>query len=240
MIRQDADAAKEVYVLLGGGNVGAGDYKVTIDGTEFDHNEPDDSRSLTDILGSIATLIDANANYDASVPVGEAYIEVTGPAGVDYAISGTAPDDLAFDFRIETPVVNAVSSIQAASDSDDDWYFLIDTTHTKTQAETIAKHIETTKKLYFYQTNDNATLNSTLADDQTGIVKALKDLNYDRSVGLVTNDLNQYKHAAWLAGRSVVQPGSSTWKFKTGNGIAADNFTPQQVANIDNKNGNEL
>ena len=239
VIRQDADAAKQVYVLLGGGNVGAGDYKVTIDGTDFDHNEPDNTRSITDILTSIAALIDANADYSASVPVGEAYIEVTGPDGVDYAISGNAPDDLAFDFRVETPVVNAVSSIQAASDSDDDWYFLLDTTHTKAQAEAIAKYIETTKKLYFYQTDDAVTLNSTLADDQTGVVKALKDLNYDRAVGFVTSDLQQYKNAAWLAGRSVVQPGSSTWKFKSGNGISADNLSAQQVANINNKNGNE-
>ena len=236
IIRQDADAAKEVTILLGGGNVGAGDYKITIDGVEFSHNEPDDSRSLRDILVDIAALIDANANYNASVPAGESYIEVSGPAGVDFTISGTTPVDENFSFRTTTPVVNAVSSIQMASNSDDDWYFLVDTTNTKEQTELIAKYIETTKKLYFYQTNEGDT--STLADDQSSVLKALNASSYDRSVGLFTENFNQYKNAAWVAGRSIVTPGASTWKFKRGNGITPDTFSAQQLSNISAKNGN--
>ena len=104
---------------------------------------------MRQILTDIAAVIDANDDYSASVPAGESFIQITGPAGSDFAISGVAPADVNWAFRTTTEVKNAVASLQAASDSDDDWYFLIDTTHSNKQAEAIARYIETKKEIIF-------------------------------------------------------------------------------------------
>ena len=241
VVRQDPDAAKVVDVLLGGGNVGQGDYTVTIDGTDFEHNEPDNTRDLEQILNSIATLIDANADYTATVPGGDNFIRVTGPAGVDFAISGVAPANVNFNFVVETPVVNAVSSVASSIESDPDWYFLLDTNTDSKHIVAMAKYFETIKKLYFYQTSESSALNTTDNNDSTSTPAQLKALNLDRSVGLACLDadsIEEFKAAAWLANRAVATPGASTWKFKTARGVTADEYTTQQLENLKNKNAN--
>ena len=88
VIRRDADAPKTVDLLFGG-NVGQGDYTVTLDGKDFEHNEPDNTRTLNQILTAIATLINADADYTAAVPGGEEFIRVTGQDGVDFSVTAT-------------------------------------------------------------------------------------------------------------------------------------------------------
>ena len=240
VIRRDADAPKTVDLLFGG-NVGQGDYTVTLDGKDFEHNEPDNTRTLNQILTAIATLINADADYTAAVPGGEEFIRVTGQDGVDFSVTGTAPSTATFRFTIETRVKNAITSVMDARESDDDWYFLLDTDSESKHVVAMARYFETISKLYFYQTSEPNALNSTDADDTTSAVKQLKALSLDRSVGLAGLDaasLGQFKPAAWLANRAVAVPGASTWKFKTARGVTPDAFSTQQLINLAAKNAN--
>lgn len=239
IIRRKPDGEKVVDITLGGA-VGAGDYTLTFGGTDFEHNEPDDSRTLRDILVSLAALITANADYTAEVPAGENYIRVTGQDGDDFSTAGVAPTGSQFVFTTETEVVNAVSSLQDAQNADDDFYFVISTSVNDEENLALAAYMETITKVLFVQTQMAVTYNRTDALDSTSLLARLKALNYDHTAVLVTKDTTAYRVAAWIAGRSVVQPGSSTWKFKGGNGIAADDFATFQSTNIAAKNGNEF
>ena len=237
IITHRADVAKQVNILLGGGNVGQGDYTITLGGTEFTHNEPDNTRNLNDILTSIATLINANAAYSATVQVRGEFIQVEGPAGEDFTTVGTGPSGVTVTFLVTQPAVNAVSSVQTARDTDDDFYFLIPLQVSVTESMDLAAYIETGNKLLILQESSTFAYQSAVGES-TSLLGMLDAKNYDRTLVLITKNLSDYKPVAWVAGRAIVQPGSSTWKFKTGRAITPDIFTVNQTKNIEDKSGN--
>ena len=212
-------------------------YGVTFNGVLVEFVSDADATDA-EIQAGLIALLDAipgvNAGFTAN---GTDKIDVlASTAGEGYSVLVTA------DMSITAGAANLgpVEEIIEAREEDDDWYFLLDTTHTLLQATLIAAYIETQIKLYAYQT-DNATSRDTAESlDTTGLMKILKNNNYDRSFGMwvPTADLPEYKMAAIVGLQAPKDPGSTNWKFKEVNGATAVKFTTQQKKNVQDKNGN--
>ena len=212
-------------------------YQATFNGVVAEFLSDADATDLEIQAGLIAAL-DAIPNNNASfVAAGSNAITCTADnAGQGFSLSvGT-------NLSVATGTANLgpVEEIISARDEDDDWYFLLDTTHTQLQAELIAAYIETQIKLYGYQTDDSDSKDLVASGDTTSLMAVLKSQEYDRTFGLwvPTADLVDYKLAAWVGVMAPKDPGSATWKFKTGNGISAVSLTTQEKKNIQDKNGN--
>lgn len=160
---------------------------------------------------------------------------VTAPvAGEGISLSVSANLDLVHT----TPNNGPVEDLIKARDFDDDWYFLGTTTHTKLQTKLIASYVETQVKLFAYQTNDAESKELANSVDVDSTLKIIKDKNYDRSFGVWTDKLDEYKQLGWIGRQSTKIPGQSNWKFKTVKAASVDKFSGQHLKNIQDKNGN--
>ena len=212
-------------------------YSTTINGELFEFVS---GVAATDaqIVAGLRALIDASDQPVTSADGGgtDDYTLTADNAGQGFSNVTDAKQSI-----VKTTANNGpVEDIIAARDVDDDWYFLMTTTHTDLQTLIIAGYVETAIKLFGYQTDSANSKDVSESLDTDGIIKALKDLNYDRSFGVwvPTAELVQYKHAAWVGIMAPKDPGSATWKFKQANGVSANKFTAQEKKNIEDKNGN--
>lgn len=210
-------------------------YVVTLDGIEYEFTSDADATD-EEIRDGLIALIDAVADFNAAADASNTFDIAAAEAGKGFSISVGA--------NLTQTETNAslgpVEEIIEAREEDDDWYFLLDTTHSNLQVELISAYIETQLKLYAYQTDDADSRDVAEASDTTGILKIIKDKNYDRSFGIwvPTADLGEYKMAAWVGVQAPKLPGSSTWKFKTARGVSSDKYTSAQLKNVQDKNGN--
>lgn len=235
VISQKPDAAKRVEIEIS--LVAAGDYTITIDGDAYTQTEADASRTQTAILSDLATKIDAGPDKIIVGGVAQDKLTLYAAVGVDFSI--TVSENMTLTET--SAVINAVGELNAARDENDDWYFLIETANDEDQIKLLAAHVETIKKLYFYQTYDSDALTKAAMGDTTTLPAFLKGKSYDRTIGVANLNeasFNEFKSAAWAANRGVFQPGSTTWKFKSLRGVSPDNFTTQVLTNLEGKNIN--
>lgn len=118
---------------------------------------------------------------------------------------------------------------------DDDWYALVLTSRTQAEIEQAASYIEAHRKIFVTASNDSKILDQTSATD-IGSVLNLK--NYERTAVFYNATLSDFADAAWLGRCLPENPGAITWKFKTLNGITADNLNPTQRSAALKKNVN--
>jgi len=212
-------------------------YQCTINGELFEYTSDADATDA-EIVAGLRALIDASDQ-----PV----VTANGGGTDDYTITASNAGegfsnvvDANQSIVLTTPNNGPIEDIVAARDIDDDWYFLLTTTATNLQTKIISGYIETAIKLFCYQTDDANSKDLAEASDTVGIIKILKDLNYDRSFGVwvPTADLPEHKQAAWVGLMAPKDPGSATWKFKSAKGVTTDSFTANEKKNIEDKNGN--
>lgn len=211
-----------------------GTYAVTLDGVVYEFTA-DASATAPEICTGLAALIDPLAQVTAVV-VGSTLVITAAEAGKGFSLAVDAKMSIVATTANNGPVEDVI----AARDVDDDWYFLLSTTHTPLQTKLLAAYIETQIKLFVYQTSDANSKSVVLASDTTSLMVILKDLAYDRSFGVWTpaDKITQYKHAGWVGRQATKEPGSTNWKFKSVKGASADKYTSAELANIMNKNGN--
>jgi len=212
-------------------------YSTTINGELFEYTSDADATDA-EIVAGLRALIDGSDQPVTSADgVGtDDYTITADNAGEGFSNAVDANQSIVNTTANNGPVEDVIK----ARDVDDDWYFLMTTAHTNLQAKLLAGYIETQIKLFGYQTDDSDSKDLSESLDTDGIMKLLKDKNYDRSFGVwvPTLDLPEYKHAAWVGLMAPTDPGSATWKFKEVNGASADKFTTQEKKNIEDKNGN--
>lgn len=215
----------------------AATYAVTFNGilVEFVSDaDATDAEIQAGLIALLAGIPSVNAGFVAN---GTDKIDVTATnAGEGYSLSVDAKMSITAVTASNGPVEDLVK----ASDEDDDWYFLTDTTHTALQVKLISAYIETVIKLYAYQTSDANSKDEVATSGTPGIMGDMKAQNYDRTFGIwvPADELVDYKMAAWVGLMAPKDPGSATWKFKEGNAISANKFTSAEKKNIQDKNGN--
>lgn len=234
VVRQGASVAQEDTITI---DVVANDttYTVTVNGVAYEFTSDADATDA-EIQAGLIALLDAISGISAVANSTNKIDLSSDNAGKGYSLAVDA--NMSF---VNTAANNGpVEEIIKARDFDDDWYMLFDTTHTNLQAELVADYIESQVKLYSYQTSDATSKDTTESLDTTGILKILKDKAYDRSIGIwvPADELGEYKMARVAGGLLPKDPGSVTWKFKSGAGASANKFTTQEEVNIEGKNGN--
>lgn len=212
-------------------------YGVTFNGVLVEYLSDADATDAEIQAGLIALLAGIPGVNAGFVANGTDKIDVTATnAGEGYSITVSA------DLSVTAVTANLgpVEELVSARDEDDDFYFILDTTHTALQVKLMSAYVETQIKLYAYQTDDANSKDVAEGLDTDSVMILLKNQNYDRSFGVwvPTAELVDYKIAAWVGIMAPKDPGSATWKFKEGNGISANNFSAQEKKNIQDKNGN--
>lgn len=121
------------------------------------------------------------------------------------------------------------------------WYGLIpvlgayDATVITPQTD-ISTWTEANNKLCIHQSSDPNCLDSTSITD---IMYLLNNLNFDRSAVIYHDDpTTYYAHGAWMGKQFVQQPGSTTWMFKSLNGVPTYDIDTASQSAVLNKEGN--
>jgi len=124
--------------------------------------------------------------------------------------------------KVDVGDADLAATMTAVRDEDDDWYALIYVEHADADVEEAAVIIETLKKIYLSSSSTAGILDGT---DDTDIGFTLKDAAYDRTGLIYHTDPATFPEAALLGRQLPLDPGSSTWKFKTLTGIASTSLS---------------
>lgn len=203
-------------------------YTVTLNGNPYSYLSDADATDVEIRDGLIAAINGSAEPVTAALLASNTFTITADLAGEGFAISvGTNLSNAA-----TTPNKNIASEFALMQEEDNDFYFVISTSHIEKDILDLAEAIEAVVKLYFYSTDqaDSKTLPSTT--DTTSIVAQIKDKAYDRTISLWSGDADNYPEAAWVGENAPKDPGSITWKFKSVSGIVPDNLTATEENNL--------
>lgn len=208
-------------------------YNITIGGVTATYTVGSSS-TVAIICSSLAGAINGLSNtalHTATDNTTNVTVAVVTPGNLlDYADWSKA---LGFEDITADPGVAAdLASIQT---EDDDWYGLLLDSASKPQAVAAAAAIESTYKVFVFNTSDSGVLS---ADVTTDVFSTLKAANYFRTIGIMSSkQLLSNTACAWVGNRFPATPGSDTWAFKTLAGVTTDVLSGGQVTAVMNKRG---
>lgn len=209
-------------------------YRVVINGLNADYTS-DSSATAAEIQAGLVAAINAltPAQPLVAAPVGGTQVSITSSqAGIGFTISTTAGAELTITHS--TANNGPVEDLIATQHINDDWYGFGLTSRDNAEQLAVAAWAESVKKLFFACSSDAAVLTSATTD----IASKLKAKGYARTDYLWSGDQASFPEFAWMGGQLPETPGSNTWKFKTLNGITADNLTETQITFLESKNAN--
>lgn len=214
-------------------------YAVSINGTEFSFTS-DATPTEAEITAGLVALIDAGSeNVDATDNITDLDIEAAdtpggtptaGPAFTcefDHAL-WTFNDNTA-DAAVDTDLTNLLLQYTDFYAVCTDLWDAINIADLATAVESAAIPL-----LYSAETQDTDVVESGSSD----IASTLQTSAFDRTFLTYAMDLDPSSAAGWLGDRLPSDPGSSTWKFKTLNTVAASSLTTAEIALADGKNCN--
>ena len=143
--------------------------------------------------------------------------------------------------RADSGDASVAASLNAICDEENSWYGLVvDPAMVDTTAKisAIAAWIESSKKFSIIWSANVDCFDGTKTTDPA---YTLKDLGYDRTAVIfhaVPATGADYPDAAWMGEGFPYDPGSSTWAYKTLNGVASDNITATKETALVAKNCN--
>lgn len=205
-------------------------YTLTINSTEY---------TFSSGVGATATTIctGLKAAYDASAIAGITVTDNTGSltvsavAGTEWGVKGGAGLTVANGTVTET----YPAALQAVTEDNGDWYWLIADTHVKADILAIAAAIQGTPRRYGTSTADADVLTKTAGN----VALALSDANYGRTFLIYSATADtEYPEAVWIGSQAVEVPGSNDWDLKSGQGLTVSKLTETQKANLREQNCN--
>jgi hypothetical protein len=223
----------DVVNLQVGQVVALTDYRVTINGTDFVY-QAQVGNTAADIAEELVDLINAGSEpvTAAALTLG-AFSLTADVVNEAYSVSTSARVSLVKPIVASDDITNDLIAI---SQENDDWYGLVITSRSTADVIEAATYIESRVKIFGTASDDLAILDATSESD---IAYILKEGNFKRTFILYHNLAGvAYPEAAWFGRQFPVAPGSSTWAFKTLEGIPTVRMTQTQRTNVFNKNAN--
>lgn len=120
------------------------------------------------------------------------------------------------------------AALNAVIAADIDWYGLVATTRVKSEILELDAIISTQQKIYGVSTDDSDVKTNTAGN----IALTLQALSRGRTFHIWSGDQAKFPEAAGMGGIFPFNPGKSTWKFKTLEGITPDVLTSTEIANL--------
>lgn len=184
------------------------------------------AQTLTDL----ATKIAASDLVATAVSDGVDTITITAQtagipdAATEFVVTGGASQATA---TVTTTTENHgfVEDIQEITEATNDWYGLIITERNPVIVEMVSDYIETTRKIFMTLSEDDDILD---AAETTDIASILAAKNYRRTGGIYNKTANGFADAGVFGRWFPKEPGSITMRFKTIQGIVADDLTTSQ------------
>lgn len=138
--------------------------------------------------------------------------------------------NIQFEDVTPNPATSIVDQIAAIRLETSDWYGVVTTINSTAISLAVSNYLETLTELYAIQTSDWEAL---VSSNHTDIGWVLQNQAQGRTFGFFRGtDTGSRIAAAALANRLVVPPGSDTASYKTYEGIAVDQLTDSQRANL--------
>jgi len=214
-------------------NPTAGTYTITLGAlTTAAINYDGNAAAIKAALEALATVTEVTVT--GSLSAGDVVVEFTGAdANTHFATMSVDASGLTTTTAVTVTVnqygsatetwVEAISNVVAF---DNDWYCLVATTRTEADILLIAADIEARRKIYIAGSEDAAVITSATDD----VASDLKTANYIRTALAYSETSGHYFDIAWAAHMLAKDAGSSTWAFKSLNGITSDTYTDSELA----------
>jgi len=214
------------------------DYTVTLNGTAFTYNPTGVPATKTEVADALMDLINAGSEPVTAALGGEApdqtLVLTADIAGDGFtAVATTANLTLAHT----TPnhgVADDLLAIWQSGNLGKSWWALVLTSRTEADILQAAGWVTSYKRFLVACTADAGVIAATTTD----IAAQLETLAYDRVMFLYSADQAKIPEAAWLGRMLPLDAGSAAWAHKPLTGIAADELTDAQIANIESKKAN--
>ena len=205
------------------------EYKVILNGTEYSFTSGV-SATANDIVDGLVSAINGGSDPVTPSDNGDNFDLTADTPGQSFDVTVTTN----LTFTTTTNNKGMADDISRAEQVDPAWYFLIITTSLDLDILEAAKSIESSIKLFFYETN-SADVKNNVANNIAAQVSAK---GYDRTVQVYISTSTDEADAAWVGGQAPKSPGSITWKFKTLKGVTVDDLTSTEKANLEANNVN--
>lgn len=140
--------------------------------------------------------------------------------------------------RIDSGDADLAASMAAIQAEDNSWYGIVADQALVSSQQALAAWTEVNKRLAILWTDDADTYDATSDGDLASVLKAA---GYDRTATIFHEAPaagDDYPDAAWMGEGFPYDPGSSTWAYKTLNGVTKDNITPAKETVLQSKNCN--
>lgn len=201
------------------------EYSITLNGTEF-----------TFTSDATATNLEIATGLDAAINVGTVPVTSTDNGDGTFTLEEDV-DGVTFGCKLgpyltqddTTTDAGIATDYAAAKVYDNDFYGVAITSGSTLEAIALAAEVESDRKLFGVTTNDSDVLAGTAGN----IALTLQAAAYTRTFVIWNGDNWDYAATAWMGDRFPIDPGSSTWKFKTLAGVTYDDLTTTQVSNLD-------
>lgn len=185
------------------------------------------------------TIIDGlEAAYGAAVTTGTSFLDNTGSFTVGVTVSGSAWSFKATSNLTVTPVAPSetwATTLDAVKASSTAFYGLNTEDHTDAGILAISAWANATNVLYGASTSSAAAKTNATND----IASQLHALSYKRTFLLWSASANtDFPECAWVGDRLPPVAGSAQWIHATLIGVAADNLSDDEIANLNNKKCN--
>lgn len=140
--------------------------------------------------------------------------------------------------RIDSQDEDLAASMAAIQAEDNSWYGVALDQALSSSQQALAAWVEANKRFSIMWTTSADTYD---ASKNTDLASVLKAAAYDRTAVIFHTAPaagNDYPDAAWIGEGFPYDPGSSTWAYKTLNGVTKDNITPAKETVLQSKNCN--
>lgn len=193
----------------------------------------DSSALVTEIVSGLITLINADSAANGVTATGSTTLILTSnSAGLPFSV-------VLGDHMVQvltTANTGVVESLAALSlNYDDDWYGLISTFRSVSDAIQIADYTQGVQKLFGVSTNSASAYDPTSTTD---LAYLIKNGAYDKTWCMYSADFPNYPEAGEFGKGLPLTPGSETWAYKTIAGTPADTISDGQINALKAKNCN--
>lgn len=206
-------------------------YSITVNGVKYSYTS-DGTATAGEIVTGLVAAIGADTTLTVTDATTKLSIEAK-VAGIDFTIENAVNSKLSV-LSVDEFSTSAVTALQEIKDIDTDFYYVLMTSRSADDITAMAAYIET-QVMLFFATSIDTDIEAAVTTD---VVSVLKALNYDRTVMLHSLKSENYLAAAYVSIMAPKDPGSATWKFKTGSGITAAKYSDTIRTRIKGKNCN--